>query len=235
MFRIASLIFFIILQFIGLHAHAINQTVDTELVIMLDVSQSVDAKEFKQQRDAYLTAFKDPLLVKEIINAGDKKKISATLIYWSSPQKIEVAIDWHLISNEIEASAFAEKIALAIPFSAILDIDGKPFDGTTAPGSAIAFALQHFKKSAFSSERKVIMISSDGIENDGVSTSKIRDEALEQGIDTINSLSIGSQALRNWYSKNLTAGNKSRTISILDFESLPDASRELLLHSIAPK
>lgn len=237
MFRKISLIILTILtiQFTSLHVHAGSESVDTELMIMLDASQSVDAKEFKQQRDAYISVFKDPLLIKDIINAGVNKKISATLVYWSSPKKIEVAVDWQLISNEKESSFFAEKIARTTPFSANLETTGKPFDGTTAPGSAIAFALQHFKKSVFKSDRQVIMISSDGLENDGVSTSKIRDQAIKQGIKTINCLTIGSQALRNWYANNLTAGNNAKTISILDFESLPDASRELLLHSIAPK
>lgn len=223
------------IQLIGLNAHASSQNVDTELSILLDVSQSVDAKEFSQQRDAYVSAFKDSLVIKELINAGNNKKILASVIYWSSPQKIEVAVDWFLISNEQDSANFAEKIARSIPFSANLDTPGKPFDGTTAPGSAIAFALQHFKKSAFKSDRKVIMISSDGLENDGISTIKIRDEALSQGIKTINCLTIGSKALRNWYANNLTSGFNAKTISILDFMTLPDASRELLLHSISPK
>lgn len=222
------------IQLICLNANAGTIIVDTELSIMLDVSQSVDSKEFNQQREAYVSAFKDSLLIKEI-NAGSNRKISASVIYWSSPQKIEVAVDWFLISNEQDSENFAEKIARSIPFSANLDNPGKPFDGTTAPGSAIAFVLQHFKKSEFKSDRKVIMISSDGLENDGISTIKIRDEALSQGINTINCLTIGSKALKNWYANNLTSGFNAKTISIQDFMTLQDASRELLLHSISPK
>lgn len=237
MFRKISIIVITILtfQFTSMHVHAGSQSVDTELIILLDASQSVDAIEFKQQRDAYTSVFKDHLLIKEIINAGINKRISATLIYWSSPKKIEVAVDWQLISNEKESSFFAEKIARSTPFSSNLETTGKPFDGTTAPGSAIAFALQHFKKSVFKSDRQVIMISSDGLENDGISTSIIRDQALKQGIKTINCLTIGSEALRNWYANNLTAGNNAKTISVLDFDSLPDASRNFLLHSITLK
>lgn len=209
--------------------------VDAEIMLLVDVSRSVDAKEYLSQRDGYVEAFRDSSLIDEHVTKGHHRRIAVSLIYWSSPGFRQVAVPWTLIDGPASAQAFADAI---IKGSAIGDGKGassRPFDGTTAPGSAIAFGSLGFLDNAFDGSRKIMIVSGDGAENDGIPTAKSRDEAIAKGIDTINTLPIGSETLKNWYIKNIQAGKDAFTVVAKDFPDLPAAIRHILFRTLSPK
>jgi len=224
--------FALALILVGSSARA-STPVDLELAMLVDVSRSVDAKEFLQQRDGYVAAFKDPALFTEHIAKGAHKRIAATLIYWSSPDKRVVAVDWRLVDSVESARAFGEALVAATPGKVDLSGATRPFDGTTAPGSAILFAFPQFATNAFEGKRKVIILSGDGTENAGPATHKVRDDALENGVDTINALPIGSEALRAWFTKNVQGGKNAFTVSARDFPDLPTALQTTLRRTLS--
>jgi hypothetical protein len=207
--------------------------VDVELAMLVDVSRSVDAKEFLQQRDGYVEAFKDPALFTEHIAKGSYKRIAATLIYWSSPDKRVVAVDWRLVDSVEASVAFGEALLSATPGKVDLSGATRPFDGTTAPGSAILFAFPQFSSNAFEGARKVILLSGDGTENAGPATHGVRDDALKNGVDTINAMPIGSEPLRAWFTKNVQGGKDAFTLSARDFPDLPIALQTALKRIIS--
>lgn len=197
--------------------------VDLELALLVDASRSVTAEKFVLQRDGYVNLFSNEKLFLSFMREGQLKKVAVTLIYWSSPDKGTVAVDWVVVEGDSSAKAFAEAVKAAVPFNAKMEAGAKPFDGTTAPGSALFFALPKFKDTGITSKRQVILISGDGIENDGMSTPKMRDEAMLQGIDAISTVPVGGVGLRNWYEKNLQAGEGAFTTAASDFSSLGSA------------
>lgn len=207
--------------------------VDMELAMLVDVSRSVDAKKFLQQRDGYAAAFKDSTLFTEHIAKGAHKKIAATLIYWSSPDKRVVAVDWRLVDSVESSLAFGEALLTATPGKVDLSGATRPFDGTTAPGSAILFAFPQFATNAYEGTRKVIILSGDGRENAGPATHKVRDDALKNGVDTINALPIGSDALRHWFANNVQGGRDALTVSARDFPSLETALQTMLKRTLS--
>lgn len=232
LWRLLSLVLPSVIWAASPSAHAAT-AVDLELAMLVDVSRSVDAREFLQQRDGYVTAFKDPALYNEYIAKGEFKRIAATLIYWSSPDKRVVAVDWRLIDSVEASVAFGEALFAATPGKVDLSGATRPFDGTTAPGSAILFAFPQFVSNAFEGARKVIILSGDGTENAGPATNKVRDDALENGVDTINALPIGSEALRAWFSKNVQGGKNAFTVSARDFPDLPTALQTTLRRTLS--
>ena len=207
--------------------------VDIELAMLIDVSRSVDAKKFLQQRDGYAAAFKDSTLFAEHIAKGAYKKIAATFIYWSSPDKRVVAVDWRLVDSVESSLAFGEALLTATPGKVDLSGATRPFDGTTAPGSAIMFAFPQFATNAYEGTRKVIILSGDGRENAGPATDKVRDDALKNGVDTINALPIGSDALRHWFTNNVQGGKDAFTVSARDFPDLAIAVQTMLKRTLS--
>ncbi|MDD3935977.1 DUF1194 domain-containing protein [Rhodoferax sp.] len=207
--------------------------VDMAIALLVDASRSVTAEKFVLQRDGYVNLFSDEKLFLNFMREGRLQKVAVTLIYWSSPKKGYVAVDWTVIDSARSAQAFADAVKAAVPFNAKLEPGAKPFDGTTAPGSALAFALPAFKDAVLSSKRKVIVVSGDGIENDGLSTPKMRDEALKQGIEAIVTVPMGSVGLKNWFVQNLQAGEAGFTVAASDFPelglALESALRRILL------
>lgn len=194
--------------------------VDMAIALLVDASRSVTAEKFVLQRDGYVNVFSDEKLFLNFMREGRLQKVAVTLIYWSSPKKGYVAVDWTVVDSAGRAKAFAEAVKASVPFNAKLEPGAKPFDGTTAPGSALAFALTAFRDVALSSKRKVIVISGDGIENDGLSTPMMRDEALKQGIEAIVTVPVGSVGLKNWFVQNLQAGESGFTVAASDFPML---------------
>jgi len=147
------------------------EPVDAEIMLLVDVSRSVDAKEYLLQRDGYVAAFRDPALIDDHVARGRHRRIAVSLIYWSSPSFKQLAVPWTVIDGVAAAEAFADAIIKGSATSEGKGMAVRPFDGTTAPGSAIAFAYPRFFDNAFDGVRKIMIVSGDGPENDGISTS----------------------------------------------------------------
>lgn len=202
-------------------SHALLIPVDMELSLLVDVSTSVNATEFNLQRQGYVNAFVDAAIV-SAIEAGNHGAIAASLTYWSSANRQQVAVDWMLINNMASAQAFSNAI-LAAP---------RPFRGTTGPGSAINFTVPSFFNNDFDGDQLVIDVSGDGRRNSGANTIAARDAAFAQGI-TINGLAIGNNTLFNWYNNNIKTSD-GFVLHATDFNSFGSAIKEKIAREIPP-
>lgn len=56
------------------------EAVDLELLLLVDVSRSVDANEYILQRDGYADAFRDPAFYSGYIASGRYRRIAVSLV-----------------------------------------------------------------------------------------------------------------------------------------------------------
>lgn len=153
--------------------------VDLQLVLAVDVSASIDAEEGRLQRDGYIKAIVDPLVI-QAIKAGPNGRIAVAYMEWSGPLHQRVVVDWRVIDGLESALEFAETL------------NGAPMlaGRRTSISGAIHHAVGIFHKAKqFRATRKVIDISGDGPNNGGFYVHQTRFRAFESGI-TINGLPI---------------------------------------------
>jgi Protein of unknown function (DUF1194) len=194
--------------------------VDVELALGVDVSGSVDNNEFALQMQGYVDAFRKSSVQNAILSTEDGRlgKVAAMLYQWSSSGEQFVSAGWSLLDSAASINAFADAIESA----------GRAFGGSTAVGNAIAFGSSQIATNLYDGIQKVIDISGDGAENDGINTANARDAALASGIDRINGIAIGDVSLLNWYKDNVIGGDKSFALSAANFEDFGTAIEKKL-------
>jgi len=159
--------------------------VELELVLLVDVSSSVDSVESRLQRKGYVDAMTDAGVLAAIKNTR-LGRIAVTYIEWSSSNKQSIVAPWFIVEDF--ASAFA--------FATLIEAAPRSFGHFTSIGSALKFAIPQFEKNNIRGERRAIDISADGPNNDGPSPALIRDIAVANGI-TINGLPIVNDRLQS--------------------------------------
>jgi hypothetical protein len=203
--------------------------VDTELVIAVDVSNSMDPEEQELQREGYILG----LTSREFLNAireGINARIAITYFEWAYDQKI--VIPWRLVDSQAAAEAVADELKRA-PYRRA---------PRTSIYGALQFAKPLFNTSGYNGLRRVIDVSGDGVNNLGPPVTIMRDEVVEAGI-TINGLPIMLQRGRfgSGYDYNLDAyyedcvigGPGAFMIAIHEREQFKDATRNKLVQEIA--
>lgn len=156
------------------------QNVDAALLLLVDVSSSVDGTEFALQRTGYVDAFNNSALW-SAIDAGTYGKIAVGLAYWSTGQVLSVP--WTLIDSESAMNDFATAVANAARPGGI--------GGLTALGDALTFGGNQFAAlGGINATRWVIDVSGDGCRNTGGAVSTGRTNAVNAGVDVINGLVI---------------------------------------------
>ncbi len=208
------------------------ERVDLELALAVDVSGSIDPEEAALQRDGYVKALVDPLVLRAI-SSGERKKVAITYFEWASTQHLKLVVDWTVISDRASAEAFVKKLAAA-PIST---------ERWTSISAAVDFAMQRFAVSPYKGTRRVIDISGDGRNNNGRPLEDARAEALAKGV-VINGLPIINDRPSRWgrpaerdldlyYRDKVIGGPGSFFIVAEGFESFASAIRNKLVREIA--
>ncbi|TVQ58142.1 MAG: DUF1194 domain-containing protein [Rhodobacteraceae bacterium] len=149
------------------------------LVLALDVSASVDASEYALQMGGLAAAFRDEAVIETILSP-EGSGIMASAFMWSGFHHQEVAIDWTWLGDRAAIAAFADALAVAPR--------GRR-DLPTALGRAMAFGAEMLRRAPGDCARKVMDVSGDGVNNDGVEPDWYRSRGWFDGI-TINGLVI---------------------------------------------
>jgi hypothetical protein len=205
--------------------------VDAELVIAVDVSNSMDPEEQALQREGYVTG----LTSREFLNAlhdGINGRIAITYFEWAGPFDQKIIIPWRLIDGPDTADAVAKEIAAA-PYRRA---------PRTSIYGALEFAKPLFNRSGYRGLRRIIDVSGDGTNNIGPSVTLMRDQVLAAGI-TINGLPImlnrpfGSGTditnLDIYYEDCVIGGPGAFVIAIHDRAQFKEATRTKLVLEIA--
>ncbi|PTW62512.1 uncharacterized protein DUF1194 [Breoghania corrubedonensis] len=162
--------------------------VDVELVLAVDISQSMDEEEQQVQRRGYVEAITSSEVM-EAIRIGPTGRIAVTYIEWGGIGEQYVVADWQVIDGPETAMSFASKIAES-PLRQVQ---------RTSIAAALSFSVAHMNKSGFSGLRRVIDISGDGPNNQGGQVTAARDDVIAHGV-TINGLPLMLKGTGNgWY------------------------------------
>jgi hypothetical protein len=180
--------------------------VDVALVLALDSSASVDAGEFALQRDGLAAAFRDPQVIQAIQN-GPLKRIAVSVIEWAGEAQQQVDIGWSVIQSAADATAFADRVARlnrSIP------------TGATSIAGALSFANAHLRSAPVEATRKVIDLSGDGRNNQGMDVRIVRRAVIANGV-TINALAIlNEHPTLNYYYEDRVIGGVGAFVEIAE-------------------
>ncbi len=80
------------------------QQVDVKLVLVFDVSRSMDNDEFGVEREGTTAAFSDPAVIQAIQN-GSLGRIAVALVHFSTDQFNRVVVNWTVIKDRPSALA----------------------------------------------------------------------------------------------------------------------------------
>ncbi len=208
---------------------------DVALVLLTDVSRSIDDREFTLEKQGYAAAFNDPKVI-AAIQGGPVGRIAVAYIEFSGSEQVQTVLQWTMISDAASAADFATKL-VAAPRTSY---------GRTAIGSGVDAAARMLQELDYGDVRKVIDVAGDGTSNAGHTITEARDDALADGI-TINGLAIINDhpvsytfahvqppgGLGNWYRENVTGGPGSFVVEVHDFTAFGQAMARKLLDEIA--
>lgn len=203
--------------------------VDVELVLAVDVSQSMDFGEHELQRQGYVAALLHPQVL-DAIRSGMYGRVAIAYVEWGGSQA--VVVPWALIEDAASAKAFAGALAA----QAIRTIHGTSISG------ALAFAAGLFDANGYEGFRRVIDVSGDGPNSSGQPVVPARDAVIEQGL-VVNGLPIMLREpsytfysipdLDLYYADCVVGGPGSFVLPVDDPSQLADAIRQKLVLEIA--
>jgi hypothetical protein len=211
------------------------EAVDVALVLAADVSRSIDAGEFRLQREGYAAGITSAKVL-SAIQGGVHRAIAVCFVEWAGPEELAVVAKWTIIKDGESAAIFAQTL-LDAPRS---------YSGRTAIGAGIDYAVAQFAESGVEAERRVIDVSGDGTNNAGRPVEDARDAAVAAGI-TINGLAIINQrpagyffahtqppeGLPAYYRNNVIGGSGAFVQVVQDFNTFGEAIANKLLAEIA--
>ena len=220
---------------VGPAARAATGPVDVALVLVTDVSRSIDDSEFQLEKKGYAAAFVDPRVIAGI-QGGPNGRIAVAYVEFSGPEQVSALTGWTVISDAASAKAFAQTL---------VDLPRSSY-GRTAISGGIDLAAHMIVEGKFGDAHKVIDVAGDGTNNAGREIQAARDDAVAADI-TINGLTIINDhpvsytfahtqppgGLTNYYRENVTGGLGSFVLEVHDFATFGEAMSRKLLNEIA--
>jgi hypothetical protein len=206
-----------------------QEAVDLALVLAVDCSGSVDAREYNLQMGGIAAAFRSPEIIAAALS-GPTHKIAVNILTWGDPDEQKFESGWMVISSPQSAEAFAQ-MASGVE---------RRVGGGTGLGNAISYGLTLLKSPEISASRQVIDVSGDGPESwelrephfKLVDAQRLRKVA---GV-TVNGLAIGTDypQLDQYYRKFVAAGPESFVINVANYDDYAEGMRRKLLRELSP-
>ncbi len=209
--------------------------VDLALVLVTDVSRSIDDSEFTLEKGGYATALTDARVI-DAIRGGMNGAIAVAYVEFAGEMQVRTVLDWTTIHDATSASGFADRLRAA----------PRSFWGRTAISAGIDHAMQMLAEAPAEATRRTIDVCGDGTNNAGRAVTEARDQALAAGV-TINGLAIINDhpvswtfahvqppgGLDNYYRQNVTGGPGSFVLVVHDFHSFGEAMTRKLVNEVA--
>jgi hypothetical protein len=209
-----------------------RKEVDLVLALAVDISGSIDPEEARLQRQGYVQAFRDKEIIRAILS-GANGRIAVAYFEWSDSWMQKLLVDWTLLDSEAAIAAFAVRL------------DNAPISiaRRTSISGAMRYAIPLFTRAPYLAERKVLDISGDGSNNDGMMVIDMRHEVLKERI-VINGLPVMNDRpnpfgfpnetdLDRYYLHCVIGGPRSFVEVARNFEDFPRAVRKKLLQEVA--
>ena len=208
-----------------------QEKVGMQLILAADVSGSVNAARYKIQQDGYLEALGDSRVL-HVIGELDPPVLAVTFIAWAREQ--EVMVPWMRVQDAQSMDLFRNRLKNA----------QRPRIGiNTLISRALLFCDGQFDRE-FSGGRKVIDVSGDGDDNEGIGgLQRVRDALVAKGV-VINGLPIivkppeyifppqPPEGLDVYYRSHVVGGEGHVIIESVGFDNFKQAILQKLLLEI---
>lgn len=192
---------------------------DLALALAVDVSGSVDSKEYRLQMDGLAAGLRDPIVSEALVRAQAR----VMLVHWSGSTRQVTSIPWTSISDFDDLENLAREI----------EISPRPWRNfSTAVGEALLHSGASFA-SVPECRRRVIDVSGDGPSNEGIAPVDVQHKLREWGI-TVNAIAIEATEpeLTAWFFENVIRGEGAFVITARNFEEYPARIRKKLLREV---
>ena len=207
------------------------EKVGMQLILAADVSGSVNATRYRTQQDGYLEALGDSRVLK-VIAELDPAVLAITFIAWAREQ--EVMVPWMRVHDAKTMDLFRNRLKGA----------ERPRVGiNTYISRALFFCNGQFDRD-FTGGRKVIDVSGDGDDNQGIGgVREVRDALVGKGV-VINGLPIivkppeyifppqPPEGLDVYYRQHVVGGEGHVIIESIGFDNFKQAILQKLLLEI---
>lgn len=219
----------------GAGAARAAEPVDMALVLVSDVSRSVDDSEFQMEKAGYAAALNDPRVL-AAIRGGAVGAIAIAYVEFAGSYEVNTVLDWRVVRDAASARQFTDA----------LDNAPRSFWGRTSISAGIDRAMRLLAESGFEAQRRVIDVAGDGTNNSGREAAAARDDAVAAGV-TVNGLAIINEhpvsytyahvqppgGLTEWYRQNVTGGVGSFVVEVREFPAFGEAMTRKLINEIA--
>ena len=209
--------------------------VDVALVMVSDVSRSIDDSEYKLEKSGYESAFQNPKVI-DAIRGGPNGRIAVAYVEFAGALEVHTVIDWTVLRDQASAKGFVDHLAAA----------PRSYWGRTAISAGVDRAVELFAEGGISATRHVIDVCGDGTNNAGRDITAARDDAVKAGA-TINGLAIINDhpvswtyahvqppgGLTKYYRENVAGGQGNFVLEVHDFATFGDAITRKLIQEIA--
>ncbi len=198
------------------------------LALGLDVSASVDGREYRLQMQGTAAALTSPEVQAALL--GGRGPVALAAYQWAGRREHWRLTDWVVINSAADVQGFAAVIAAAKP---------PPFNGRTATGEAMRAGLSLLAE-APDCDRHTLDLSTDGLFNDGVDPRTVVASDI-----TINALAIGGDvptfdgfgngptiSLAPWLEKSVIRGQGAFVQRAADFADIERAMTRKLLREL---
>lgn len=224
-----ALVLVLVAAILPVRTFAETSEVDLALVLAVDASGSVDAREFRLQLDGIAYAITSDDVVAAALS-GPRRRIALNFVTWGDPDEPKFQTGWRVIATAHDAQMFATEVRAGLPRQG----------GGTGLGVAIGYGLALLRNSGIHAARSVIDVSGDGPESWELREPRFKlpqAQAVREAENvTVNGLAIltDRKDLVEYYRANVIGGAGSFVVSAADYEDFADAMRRKLLREILP-
>jgi hypothetical protein len=208
-----------------------REAVGMQLILAADVSGSVNASRYKTQQEGYLEALGDPRVL-DVIRELEPPVLAVTFIAWARDQ--EVMVPWTRVQDAKSMDIFRDRLK---------NTRRAQIGVNTLISRALSFCDRQFDQE-FTGGRKVIDVSGDGDDNQGIrGLREVRDALIAKGV-VINGLPIivkppeyifppqPPEGLDVYYRNHVVGGEGHVTIESIGFDNFKQAILQKLLLEI---
>jgi len=192
---------------------------DLALVLAVDVSGSVDAREFNLQMGGLADALRDGVISEALVRG----RAEVMVLQWSGSTRQRVTIPWVRLDGFPILDELADRVAS----------DARIWRNySTAIGEALDFAISAFDDVRHC-KRHLIDVSGDGPSNEGLDPARVQARLRQAGI-VVNALAIEETEpdLTAYYFENVIFGAGAFVVTARGFSDYPAAIRRKLLREV---
>lgn len=199
---------------------------DVALVLAVDGSGSITDGEYRFQKSAIASAFRDGAIKAALRDAGT---VALSAVFWGDGEFPTQNLDWFIVDRGIGSDAFADAV----------ETSERRVFGDTNIGNGLWSALDLLSAPDMCAHRLMINISGDGRETTvpkrylRATLFQARQRARDMGV-TINALAIiaDDEELASYYARQVVRGSGGFTMEVSDPADYATAMRKKLLREL---